>query len=56
MLAFEALEAADYPHALTFVNEALEQGISWDIGRAEALNLRGTFKYVDRVYILQPAR
>ncbi|KAF8429982.1 mitochondrial outer membrane translocase receptor TOM70 [Boletus edulis BED1] len=48
LLALEALEAADYPHALTLVNAALDQGISWDIGRAEALNLRGTFKYVNR--------
>ncbi|KAN0078116.1 hypothetical protein V8E55_010173 [Tylopilus felleus] len=46
LLALEALEAADYQHALTLVNEALEQGISWDIGRAEALNLRGTFKFL----------
>ncbi|KAF8551079.1 ADP ATP carrier receptor [Imleria badia] len=46
LLALEALEAADYPHALTLVNEALEQGISWEIGRAEALNLRGTFKFL----------
>ncbi|KAF8123549.1 nucleotide hydrolase-domain-containing protein [Boletus edulis] len=46
LLALEALEAADYPHALTLVNAALDQGISWDIGRAEALNLRGTFKFL----------
>jgi hypothetical protein len=53
LLALEALEAADYPHALSLVSEALEQGISWDTGRAEAHNLRGTFKYVnhDHVYI-----
>jgi len=41
----EALGAADYAHSLTLVNEALEQGVSWDVGQAEALNLRGTFKY-----------
>lgn len=46
LLALEALDAADYPHALSFINEALDQGVSWDLGRAEALNLRGTFKYV----------
>ncbi|KAI9463853.1 hypothetical protein HD554DRAFT_2316055 [Boletus coccyginus] len=46
LLGLEALEAADYPHALTLINEALEQGISWDIGRAEAFNLRGTFKFL----------
>jgi mitochondrial import receptor subunit TOM70 len=46
ILALQALEAPDYPHALTLVNEAIEQGISWDEGKAEALNLRGTFKCV----------
>ncbi|KAF9221146.1 ADP ATP carrier receptor [Gyrodon lividus] len=46
LLALEALEAADYAHALTLVNDALDQGISWDVGRAEALNLRGTFKFL----------
>jgi import receptor subunit TOM70 len=46
LLALEALEAADYPHALSLVSEALEQGISWDTGRAEAHNLRGTFKFL----------
>ena len=33
---------------MTLVNESLEQGISWDVGRARAFNLRGTFKYVTR--------
>lgn len=47
ILALQALEATDYAHALSFVNEALDQGISWDVGKAEALNLRGTFKYVN---------
>jgi import receptor subunit TOM70 len=42
----EALASADYARSLTLVNEALEQGVSWDNGKAEALNLRGTFKYV----------
>ncbi|KAK7047742.1 TOM (translocase of outer membrane) complex component [Paramarasmius palmivorus] len=46
ILALQALEAPDYPHALTLVNEAIEQGISWDEGKAEALNLRGTFKFL----------
>lgn len=45
LLALQALEATDYAHAMTLANEALEQGISWDAGRAEALNLRATFKY-----------
>ncbi|KIM87836.1 hypothetical protein PILCRDRAFT_814554 [Piloderma croceum F 1598] len=46
ILALEALAAADYAHSLTLVNEALEQGVSWDVGKAEALNLRGTFKFL----------
>lgn len=46
VLAFEALSAGDHTHALSLVNEAIEQGISFDAGKAEALNLRGTFKYV----------
>ncbi|WWD20858.1 hypothetical protein CI109_105335 [Kwoniella shandongensis] len=46
VLAFEALEAADYTHAVTFVNEAIDQGISWKDGEAEAYNLRGTFKFL----------
>jgi import receptor subunit TOM70 len=46
ILALEALEASDYAHSLSFINEAIEQGISWELGRAEALNLRGTFKLV----------
>ncbi|EIM84818.1 mitochondrial outer membrane translocase receptor TOM70 [Stereum hirsutum FP-91666 SS1] len=46
ILALQALEATDYAHALSFVNEALDQGISWDVGKAEALNLRGTFKFL----------
>lgn len=45
-MALQALAASDYPHAVTLVNEAIEQGISWDAGKAEALNLRGTFKCV----------
>ncbi|OCF35933.1 mitochondrial outer membrane 72K protein [Kwoniella heveanensis BCC8398] len=46
MLAFDALSAADYTHAVTFVNEAIDQGISWKEGEAEAHNLRGTFKFL----------
>ncbi|CDO73866.1 hypothetical protein BN946_scf185016.g23 [Trametes cinnabarina] len=45
-MALEALGASDYAHAFTLVNEAIEQGISWDAGKAEALNLRGTFKFL----------
>ncbi|KAK0452993.1 ADP/ATP carrier receptor [Desarmillaria tabescens] len=46
LLALQALDASDYVHSVTLVNEALEQGISWPIGKAEALNLRGTFKFL----------
>ncbi|KAA1470860.1 mitochondrial outer membrane translocase receptor TOM70 [Dentipellis sp. KUC8613] len=46
ILALQALEAADYAHSVSLVNEAIEQGISWDAGKAEAFNLRGTFKFL----------
>ncbi|PSR77738.1 hypothetical protein PHLCEN_2v7722 [Hermanssonia centrifuga] len=46
LLALEALGAQNYIHSVTLVNEAIEQGISWDAGKAEALNLRGTFKFL----------
>ncbi|KAJ7705649.1 hypothetical protein B0H16DRAFT_701526 [Mycena metata] len=46
LLALQALAAEDYPHAVSFVNEALAQDISSEQGRAEALNLRGTFKFL----------
>ncbi|KAH9161620.1 mitochondrial outer membrane translocase receptor TOM70 [Lactarius sanguifluus] len=46
ILALEALGASDYVHSLSLINEAIEQGISWEVGRAEALNLRGTFKFL----------
>jgi import receptor subunit TOM70 len=45
-LALQALEAMDYKHALTLVNESIEQGISTPLGQAEALNLRATFKFL----------
>nr|XP_019050831.1 mitochondrial outer membrane 72K protein [Kwoniella bestiolae CBS 10118]OCF29761.1 mitochondrial outer membrane 72K protein [Kwoniella bestiolae CBS 10118] len=45
-LAFDALEAADYSHAVSFVNEAIDQGISTKDNEAEAYNLRGTFKFL----------
>lgn len=44
MLAFDALANADYAHAVTLTNEAVDQGVSWKEGQAEAYNLRGTFK------------
>ncbi|KII84825.1 hypothetical protein PLICRDRAFT_94959 [Plicaturopsis crispa FD-325 SS-3] len=46
ILALEAHAAADYAHSVTLVNEAIEQGISWEVGQAEALNLRGTYKFL----------
>ena len=42
-LALDALDARDYPHALTLINEALAQGISFPEGKSYALNLRGSF-------------
>ncbi|EGN97602.1 hypothetical protein SERLA73DRAFT_92775 [Serpula lacrymans var. lacrymans S7.3] len=46
ILALQALEAGDYSHSVVLVNEAVDQGISWGAGEAEALNLRGTFKFL----------
>lgn len=46
LLALQALQAADYAHALSFINEAFEQGVSTTQGQAETLNLRGTFKFL----------
>ncbi len=45
-IAFDALAAADYQRAFILCNEALDQGISedWKVGKAEALNMRGTFR------------
>lgn len=40
------MSAADYSHAVSFVNESIDQGISFKEGQAEAYNLRATFKYV----------
>ncbi|KIL58576.1 hypothetical protein M378DRAFT_111897, partial [Amanita muscaria Koide BX008] len=45
-LALDALDASDFAHALSFINEAIEQGISSPEGKAEALNFRGTFKFL----------
>ncbi|GAA6000326.1 uncharacterized protein JCM10292_001459 [Rhodotorula paludigena] len=45
-LAFEALSAKDFAHALSLFNEALDQGVSSDEARASALNLRATFKFI----------
>jgi len=45
-MALQALDAGDYVHALSLVNEAIDQEISFDAGKAEAYNLRGTFKFL----------
>ena len=39
-----ALQVTDYTHSLSFDIGALEEGLSTDTLKAEALNLRGTFK------------
>ncbi|KAF8317411.1 ADP/ATP carrier receptor [Clavulina sp. PMI_390] len=46
LLAAEALQAQDYTHGFSLVHEAIEQGISWTEGKAEAANMRGTFKFL----------
>jgi len=43
-LAMDAFDARQYTHSFTLVNEALEQGISTNEGKAYAYNLRGSFK------------
>jgi len=50
----EALGALDYAHSFSLVNEAIEQDISWEQGKAEALNLRGTFKSVFFITLIVP--
>ena len=42
--AFDALSQQEYQKCLSLVREALEKGVSTDAAKAEALNLRGTFK------------
>lgn len=44
--AHEALQARDYPHALTLFSEAIEQGLSNKELEANAYNMRGTFMFV----------
>ena len=45
-LAFSALNARDYHHAFTLFHEALEQDISTNEGKAAALNMRATFRFI----------
>ncbi|EPQ29817.1 uncharacterized protein PFL1_02490 [Pseudozyma flocculosa PF-1] len=44
--AYEALDAKNYPHALSLFNEAIEQGLSNEDLEANAYNMRGTFRFV----------
>lgn len=44
--AYEALQARDYPHALSLFTEAIEQGLSNKDLEANARNMRGTFYFV----------
>ncbi|KAJ3864331.1 ADP/ATP carrier receptor [Lentinula novae-zelandiae] len=44
--SFKALEEHDYQRSFELINKALETGFSWDVGRSEALNLRGTYKFL----------
>jgi len=52
LLACEAMQASNYLHALSLINEALSeplepgQGLSTGVLKAEALTMRGSFKYL----------
>lgn len=46
LLAYEALEARNYPHASSLFNEAVEQGPSTDELKSLAYNMRGTFRFI----------
>ena len=54
LMGLQALEAQDYIHAFTLINESIDQGISWDQGKALALNLRGTFKCAHNSIAIHP--
>lgn len=43
LMAYEALQGRNYPHAFSLANESLEQDISSDVLKALAFNLKGTF-------------
>ena len=53
ILAFQALDAGNYPHATTLFNEALIQGLSSPILEARALNMRATFRSVKLLLTLE---
>ncbi|KZS95313.1 mitochondrial outer membrane translocase receptor TOM70 [Sistotremastrum niveocremeum HHB9708] len=47
LLSLQALEAGDYTHSHSLINEALDgHEPSWAQGKAEAYNLRGTFRFL----------
>lgn len=46
LLAFEALDARNYPHACSLFNEAVDQSPSTDELKALAYNMRGTFRFL----------
>ncbi|KDN38046.1 putative mitochondrial precursor protein import receptor tom70 [Tilletiaria anomala UBC 951] len=45
-LAYEALAANNFPHAFSLISESLDQGLSTDDLKANALNMRATFQFV----------
>lgn len=45
-MAYEALDARNYPHAFSLVNEAIDQDLSSDYFKALAFNLQGSFWFV----------
>ncbi|PWN31010.1 putative mitochondrial precursor protein import receptor tom70 [Jaminaea rosea] len=46
LLAFQALDARNYPHACSLFNEAVDQSPSTDELKALAYNMRGTFRFL----------
>ncbi|GAA6025966.1 hypothetical protein JCM11491_002962 [Sporobolomyces phaffii] len=46
LLAYDALEAKNFAHALSLYSEAIAQGISEPRLKAEAYNMRATFKFI----------
>jgi import receptor subunit TOM70 len=46
VLGLQANQAGDYPHAMTLVGESIEQGLSSNQLKAQAHNMRGTFRFI----------
>lgn len=46
LLAHEALSAKNFPHAFTLYSESISQGISSPKLKAQAYNMRATFKFI----------